>query len=214
MDNPPLSLAFCAILCYDGAKQAEKGAFLLQDNETLRLLRQRRSIRRFRPDPIGEDALRTVLEAALYAPYASPDSRHITAIQNRALLDRLDSAAKAAAARCGEPHLQALGRDPAYHCFYRAPVLTLLSGSRRAVQPEADCAAAAENLLLAAAALGLGSCWLFFPTMAFFGPEADALRQALRIPEDFQPYAAVALGMPAETPDAPARDPACITVIR
>ncbi len=186
----------------------------MQTNDMLRLLRQRRSIRRFRQEQIEPEALRAVLEAALYAPYASAGSRHFTAIQNRELLERVNTAAKSAAAQCGAPHLQALGLDPAFHCFYQAPTLVLISGNRQAVQFEADCAAAAENLLLAATALALGSCWLFFPTMAFFGPDAPELRQALCIPEGFQPCAAVALGYPAETPETPERDAACITYIR
>lgn len=62
---------------------------------------------------------------------------------------------------------------------------------------EADCAAACENMLPAAESLGLGSCWVFYPLLAFFAPDAGELRAALRIPTGYKPACAAAFGYPA-----------------
>jgi nitroreductase len=60
-----------------------------------------------------------------------------------------------------------------------------------------DCAAATQNLLLQAAALGLGTCWCgVYPQKA----RMDAVRVALGLPEQLQPFNIIAVGVPAEEP--------------
>ena len=66
-------------------------------NETLKIIKQRRSIRSFKDEQIKEEELQAVLEAGLYAPNAGDQAWHFTVIQNKELLDRLNLAAKEAA---------------------------------------------------------------------------------------------------------------------
>ena len=66
-------------------------------NETLKIIKQRRSIRSFKDEQIKEEELQAVLEAGLYAPNAGDQAWHFTVIQNKELLDRLNFAAKEAA---------------------------------------------------------------------------------------------------------------------
>jgi nitroreductase len=157
-----------------------------------------------------------VLEAGLYAPYAVDQAWHFTAVQNRGLLDRLNAAAKAAARQMEMAHLQALGNDEHFHCLYGAPTLIIVSGDARSPIPlDADCAAATENLLLAAESLGLGSCWIFFVLLAFQSHEGAALRRELKIPEGYKPYTSAVFGY-KHTADVKAaeRKPNLITCIR
>ena len=65
-----------------------------------------------------------------------------------------------------------------------------------------DCAAATENILLAAHALGLGACWCGATPMT--GPMA-ALKEYFKLPENVKPFSIVVLGWPDETPKQPER---------
>jgi nitroreductase len=70
-------------------------------------------------------------------------------------------------------------------------------------------------MLLAAESLGLGSCWVFFVTMAFHSPQGDELREALHLPEGYKPYFSAVFGYKDEpTPAPPARKPGVVTVIK
>ncbi len=163
-------------------------------NETLKIIIQRRSIRSFQEKQIKEEQLQAVLEAGYCAPYAWSKPRHFTVVQDKLLLERLNLAAKEAARQMDMAGLKALGNNEKFNCLYGAPTLIIVSGDEKAPIPlNEDCAAATQNLLLAAESLGLGSCWSFFVTMAFFSSQGSELRQKL-IPEGYKPYDAAMFG--------------------
>ena len=164
-------------------------------NETLKIIKQRRSIRNFKAEQITEDELQAVLEAGLYAPNAGDQAWHFTVVQNKELLDRLNLTAKEAAKQMDMEHLAELGKDERFNCLYGALTLIIVSGNEQAPIPlDADCAAATENLLLAAESIGLGSCWIFFVLLAFYSRKGSALRKELKIPEGYKPYYSAVFG--------------------
>jgi nitroreductase len=185
-------------------------------NETLKTIKQRRSIRSYRNEQIKEAELQAVLEAGLYAPNAGDQAWHFTVIQDRKLLSRLNLAAKEAARQSHIPHLRSLGQDEKFDCLYGAPVLVIVSGSESAPMPlDADCAAATQNLLLAAESLGLGSCWIYFVLQAFNSSQGSDLRKDLKIPKGYRPYYSAVFGYKTdETVNVPDRKPNLITYIR
>lgn len=186
------------------------------DNETLKTIKQRRSIRSFKDEQIKDEELQAVLEAGLYAPYAWEQSRHFTVIQSKELLNRLNLAAKEAAMQMGMEHIRELGNNEDFNCLYGAPTLIIVSGNEQAPIPlEADCAAAAQNLLLAAESIGLGSCWIFFVMLAFDSPQGSELRKELKIPGGYKPYYSALFGYKnAAAVDIPERNPDLITYIK
>lgn len=185
-------------------------------NETLKIIKQRRSIRSFKEEQIKEEELQAVLEAGLYAPNAGNQAWHFTVVQNKELLDKLNFAAKKSSKNMGFEHLRELGNDENFHCLYGAPTLVIISGNERAPIPlDADCAAATENLLLAAESVGLGSCWIFFVLMAFNSLQGAYLRKQSKIPEGYKPNHAAVLGYKAAaSANVPDRKPGLITYIR
>jgi nitroreductase len=172
--------------------QILEGDFMII-NETLNSIKQRRSIRSYKDEQIKDEELQAVLEAGLYAPYAWEQGRHFTVIQNKELLDRLNLTAKEAAKQLGIEHLRNLGNNEKFNCLYEAPTLIIVSGNEQAPIPlEADCAAATQNMLIAAESIGLGSCWIFFVLLALNSPQGLELRKELKIPEGYKPcYTAV-----------------------
>lgn len=183
-------------------------------NEVLQTIIERRSIRSYKPEQIGEDALQAVLEAGSYAANAGEQPWHFTVIQNPQMLDRLMKAAKKNALHMEEDFLRALGQDDGFVCLYGAPTLVIVSAPEGSVTSESDCAAATQNMLVAARAAGLGSCWIFFILLSFYAPDADALKEELGIPEGYRPYTSVALGYADETPEAAPRKTGNVTYIR
>jgi F420 biosynthesis protein FbiB-like protein len=185
-------------------------------------LRSRRSIRRFRPDPIDPALVRGLLEAARWAP--SPHNRQpwrFVVLQKAGGRQRL---AQAMGERLRVERL-ADGTDPqaveadvsrSYARITGAPLAVLLcmtleqmdrypdarrsrAERRMAVQ---GVAMAGQNLLLAAHAAGLGACWICAP---LFAPEV--VRQVLELPEDWDPQGLVVIGWPAEAPPERERMP-------
>ena len=165
-------------------------------NETLRIIRERRSCRAYKSDPIPAEILSAIVDAGLWAPTGlNRQDRHFTIIQDKAILDRMD---KLARAKLPEPMMSRLiGRNdgnPDISVHYFAPVLIILSGG------EQSCPIAAGNICIAAQSLGIGSCMLGMVTTLF--DFDDTLARDLKIPGGMTPRLGVALGYIArQTPE-------------
>ena len=150
--------------------------------EVMKAILSRRSIRKYKPDPIPDDLLRELLEAAMSAP--SSDNRqpwHFVVIDDRSTLDGITRFHPISFMLKGAPLAIAICGD-----------LHAAKGSEVWVQ---DCSAATENLLIAANACGLGAVWLgIYPTKA----RVCGLKGLLSLPQDIVPLALVAIGYPAE----------------
>ena len=163
------------------------------DNEILRVLRERRSCRSYKPEQIKDDELQAVLEAGTWAPTGmGRQDPWIVAIQNPELLKKIS---KMNAAFLG------VDTDP----FYGAPTYVLVFGSDPAVWANSvpDGSLVLGNMMNAAHAIGLGSCWINREREMFATAEGKALMQEYGLPEGLIGIGALALGYPA----GPARDP-------
>ncbi len=184
------------------------------NHPVLDTIRQRRSIRAFNPAPISRELLAAIADAGQYAPNVSDQAWHFSVVQNPALLAKVNRLSKEYALTCGLPWMEAMGRDEQFQCLYGAPAVIFVSCDEKGIAPQVDTAAATMNLLLAAEALGLGSCWGYFPTQAFLTPEGAELRKELGVPDGYTVYTAVMLGYKQEaTPPAPERKPGRVTFV-
>ncbi len=147
----------------------------------LDLLFARRSIRRFTAEPVSEADERSLLEAAMAAPSAK-DLRpwHFIVVRERATLDALAARHPFGKMLAEATLAVAVLGDPAVNGDYWV----------------VDCAAATENLLLAATALGLGACWIGMHPRE---ERKGFVRELLAIPADIEILSLVAIGHPAET---------------
>jgi nitroreductase len=161
-------------------------------------IRARRSIRKYIPGAaVPEAHLRLMLEAAMMAPSAcNTRPWDFTVVRDRRTLERI-AAAHPYARMAAEASLAVVvGARP-----------DLLPGGMPEYWPQ-DCAAATENLLLQATALGYGAVWCgVYPQKE----RMDAIRE---IVGGSVPFSLVALGVPAEAPPARGRfDPARVRVL-
>jgi F420 biosynthesis protein FbiB-like protein len=173
----------------------------------------RRSIRRYRPDPVPRAVIESLLRAAIWAPSAhNRQPWRFCVVETPAQRESLASAMGARLRRdlAVDGMSDDLIEKDAARSFARitgAPVLVVLCLSMRDMDTYADdrralneyvmaaqsAAMAGQNLLLAAHEAGLGACWMCAP---LFCP--DVVVEALHLPDDWQPQALITLGYPAE----------------
>lgn len=165
-------------------------------NEVICAIEGRRSIRSYRTDPVPEEKLEAVVKAGLMAPSAmNQQSWHFVVISGKG------------AERYRTYCIEKLGRDP----YYGAPAMILVFGKKDAIAPVCDGSLAIGNLLLAAKALGLGSCWIHCVNDLF---KEEAVAAEWGVPAGYRPVGSVALGFPAgEAPAAKPRKEGTVTRI-
>ncbi len=166
-------------------------------NETINCLLTRRSIRAYKPDQISDDDLQLLLDCGINAASGmNAQPWRFTVVQCQKCLGDITKACADILSKSPNEGMAARAKDPNFSPFYKAPTLIIISANDSALA-KADCANAAENLCVAAHALGLGSCYIVMFTMAFSGPDGPALLEKLGIPEGFTPAYAVAVGYAA-----------------
>lgn len=169
----------------------------------------RRAVRDYTSQPVDENTIRGLIDAAIQAPSAvNQQPWMFTVVRDQKLLDRLSREAKAHMLATMPPnghaeHFRSHLTDPALQIFYHAPVLILISAAAQGSWIVEDCALAAENLMLAAHAAGLGSCWIGFAQGYLNTPEGKAV---LGLPPAWVPVAPIIVGHPRAAPPAVPRN--------
>ena len=185
-------------------------------NQVMQVILHRRSIRRFDPRQIDEGAREQILQAGLYAPSAGGRQGPLFVVsQDRegnlrlGRIKRANSRPRMAAAGSYVSREQpSIADDPAItDAFYGAPtVITLFAPKGFLFSPE-DCAAAAENMLLAADSLGVGGCYIGQGWTAFRNPYGQEILRQWNIPADHYGVMQVLLGYPRTGDPHPAPKP-------
>jgi nitroreductase len=182
-----------------------------------RAIHERRAVRSYQPHRLAQTTIHHLLAAAVQAPTAVRlEPWAFVVIQDPALLRRYSDKAKALsierAARYrtegahAEGHI-ALLEDPKYNIFYDAGTLIVICGRPLGPLVSADCWLAAENLMLTACAIGLGTCCVGFAIELLNQPEIKA---ELDIPADVTAVAPIIVGLPRAVPRATPRQPPVI----
>lgn len=161
-------------------------------NQVLDAIITRRSVRSYKPDPIPEDVLERILTAGQYAATGmNRQSPIILAVTDKAVRDEL-SAMNAA--------ILGTDKDP----FYGAPVVLVVLASKAAPTYVYDGSLVMGDLMLAAHAEGLGSCWIHRAKEEFESEEGKALLRRLGIDGEYEGIGHCILGYAAEEPKAAA----------
>lgn len=162
--------------------------------EMMDAILKRKSVRAYEDKPVPADALSKIIEAGQWPPNAGPFQ--ITVIRNPGLRQKINDRALQAMKNSGNEFAMQRASLPGYQPVYGAPVLILLSAPEGPMGP-VNAALAAENMLLAATGLGLGSCYLMSPTRALNGQSNRALAKEAGVPEGYDVQCAVIVGYAA-----------------
>lgn len=176
----------------------------------------RRSIRRFEPKQIEETALQQILQAGLYAPSAGGRQGVIFAVcQDKEVNERLGKIKRAnsnprmaTATSFVSREQPSIADDPKLtNAFYDAPTVITLFAPKNFLFSVDDCAVAAENMMLAADALGIGSCYIGQGWPAFADPYGQEILRQWNIPADHYAVMQLLLGYAKEGDKHPTPKP-------
>jgi nitroreductase len=176
-------------------------------------IHQRSSVRSYSPEQLDQATIRTLLAAAVRAPTAVHLEPWVFAIlQDTSTLKRLSDRAKPLfLEEVQRTHLDRGGHaldifaNPDFNMFYNAGTLIILCGKPMGPFVVADCWLAAENLILAACSMGLGTCVIGAAVPALNTPEIKA---ELGIPDELAPIAPIIVGVPSgKTPPTARKEP-------
>lgn len=174
----------------------------------------RRSIRNYKAEPVPEGMIKRLLEAAIMAPSASNGQPWAFAVIQGF------EAIKECNEKCKVKFLESLGDDPLgyrntfsnpdHNIFFNASTLIIVyskqsgSGSPPELMRYGDCCLAAQNIMLAAHAMGLGSCWI---GMAVPYLSSEESKSELGVSLNYIPVAPLIIGYPEPSATGYIRNP-------
>lgn len=185
-------------------------------NKIMQTILHRRTIRRFDEKQIPESALQQILEAGLYAPSAGGRQGVTFAVsQDRETNERLGRIKRANS----HPRMATAGsfvskEQPSIaddatitDAFYGAPTVITFFAPKNFLFSAEDCALAAENMMLVADSLGIGSCYIGQGWTAFADPYGQEVLRRWDIRTDYYAVMQLLLGYPREDDKHPAAKP-------
>lgn len=187
--------------------------------EALDAIMTRRSVRMFEKRQIPDEELKKILKAGTYAPSAlALQPWAFIVIQDQDMLNRVSDYCKPImislmknAHEGMSDGFRALLESPGYSIYYHAPTVIMVVGRTESRFREIDCSLCAGNMMLAAHALGIGSCWIGSTEVAYNNKEIMA---GFRIPAGYSPVGTIVFGYPAEQPGVHDKHPANVTWVR
>lgn len=171
-------------------------------HEIFKVIQQRRSTRAFQSSQVPSDLLGQIMEAGTWAPNGmGSQSWHFTVLHNA---EKAMELAKAVA--------KADNRGSDYN-FYNAPTQVLVSCRRDNANAYLDGGATIQTMMLAAQALGIGSCWINQVRVTCNDPAVRALLRGYGVPDDHDIVGSVALGYIEKETKAKPRREGLVTII-
>jgi nitroreductase len=163
------------------------------------VINRRRAIRDYTDRPVEKATVTALIQAAIQAPSAiNQQPWAFVVIQDKALLKLHSDRAKVL---CGETmdavsmpeEFKAMLSDPSFNIFYNSGTLIVIWAKPIGQHPDWDCCLAAENLMLAAHDMGLGTCpiGLAWPLL-----QQSDVKNELNVPFDFVPVMPIIVGYP------------------
>ena len=163
-------------------------------NETLKVLKERRSCRSFKPDMVKEDDLKAIIEAGTYAATGmGKQSPIIIAVTDKELRDNIS-----------EENRKIGGWDAGFDPFYGAPVILIVLAKKDVPTHVYDGSLVMGNLMNAAESLGVGSIWIHRAKEEFESDFGKDILKKLGIEDEYEGIGHCALGYAAEPAKAAA----------
>ena len=162
-----------------------------QNMQALKAIMERRSVRSYKPDKVPDELIDKIVEAGLYAP-SGMDRQPviIIAITDKEMRDRLSRL---------NASILGSDKDP----FYGAPAVLVVLADRSIPTYLYDGSLVMGNLMNAAHALGLGTCWIHRAKEVFDSEEGKALLKEWGIEGDYEGIGNCIIGYPAQEAPQP-----------
>lgn len=162
-------------------------------NNLLELMKTRRSVRKYKADIPPQEILDQIIEAGLWAPSGKgAQNTIIVQVTDKALRDEIS-----------RRNCEIGGYEAGFDPFYGAPAMLIVLARKDWPNRVYDGSVVMENLMLAAHALGLGSCWIHRAKEEFETPWGAELLKSLGVGEEYEGIGHCALGWPDGEPPQP-----------
>nr|WP_322626453.1 nitroreductase [uncultured Flavobacterium sp.] len=170
------------------------------------MILSRRSIRKYTDQQVSKELLDTIMKCAIFAPSAlNKQPWEIRVIQKPEIIAEINKRFLDFAQGKEFQGSAARYREPDFSISHNAPIFIVIAGDKTNPNAKLDAGIALQNILLSAHTLGLGTCPLGTIVSVLNKPENADLLELINIPDGYEVMINVALGYPAETPEAPKR---------
>ncbi len=173
----------------------------METKSALETILDRRSVRSYADKKVEKDLIEALLTYAVRAPTAMhQEPCAFAVIQDQNLLREISDLAKPQFEKIlhapghSKTHATHDFSDPNFNIFYGADTLIVITAKLPGHFLDADCWLAAENLMLAATGMGLGTCVIGSALMALNGPD---MKSRLNIPDEYSAVAPIIVGYPS-----------------
>ncbi len=188
--------------CTPQEKKAETAATEQQptENQVIKTIMERRSIRKYKPQPVGRDTMQVILNCGINAPNGmNKQSWEIRVVDNPEFINGVTALYTKANPKAAE--------DPSFKNMFRnAPTVVFIANDPSYDCSQIDCGLLGGNMILSAQSMGIGSCCLGGPARFMKQPEAAEYLKMLNFSEGYELLYCIAFGYPDEAPAAKPRN--------
>ena len=189
--------------CGGENQQTQATAEVAQDsakNQVVETIMTRRSIRQYKPEAVEREKMQTIVECGINAPNAmNRQPWEVRVVDNPDYINGVTELYKKA-------NPQAAADSTFRNMFRNAPTVVFIGHDTKSESSPFDCGLLAENMMLSAWSMGIGSCCLGSPARFMMTPEAAEYLKKLNFSEGYELLYCIGLGYPDETPAAKPRE--------
>lgn len=196
--------------CGGGAQQQAPAETPVQDslkNQVVETIMTRRSVRQYKPQAVEREKMQTIVECGINAPNAmNKQPWEVRVVDNADYINGVTELYKKANPKAAE--------DPAFKNMFRnAPTVVFVGHDTKSESSPFDCGLLAENMMISAWSMGIGSCCLGSPARFMKTPEAAEYLQKLGFSEGYELLYCIGFGYPDEAPAAKPREAAKVKFV-
>lgn len=196
--------------CGGGAQQQAPAETPVQDslkNQVVETIMTRRSVRQYKPQAVEREKMQTIVECGINAPNAmNKQPWEVRVVDNADYINGVTELYKKANPKAAE--------DPAFKNMFRnAPTVVFIGHDTKSESSPFDCGLLAENMMISAWSMGIGSCCLGSPARFMKTPEATEYLQKLGFSEGYELLYCIGFGYPDEAPAAKPREAAKVKFV-
>ncbi|NDW10035.1 nitroreductase [Dysgonomonas sp. 520] len=174
----------------DPAKEASQG------NAVVESIMNRRSIRSYKPEQIKQEQLDTIMQCAINAPSArNLQAWEVRVIQNPDLLKRIN-----------DRFVEKTKAKEGSNVFHNSPTLIIVGKDKENPYSPVDCGLLAQNILLSAESMGIGTCVVGYVAVVFNDEVGKEFLKEIKMPDNFDVAFGISIGYKNESPEAKPRD--------
>jgi nitroreductase len=176
-------------------------------NEVVETILARRSVRKYKPEQITDDARHTIVACGFASPNAmNLQQWFVSIVQDEEVKKEISKGMSVVMVKDPKmpPHVKEMFLQPDFDFSFGAPTVLFVSAPKGA--SEVDVGIMAANMVDAATSLGLGTCVIGGAAAYLREPEAEEMRTKLQIPEGYEVSYGMLIGYPDEEPEVKDRD--------